>query len=80
MSSEEPAKKPSDELTPKQLALIYLVVGPLLYLGLWHEGVAPSPAKPIGCVLYRVSYGLGYAMEVSGQGYARGKYQGQVDR
>ena len=80
MSTEEPAKKPSDELTPKRLALICLVTGTLVYLSVWHEGKAPSPAKLIGCVVYRVAYGIGYAAEVSGQGYARGKYQGQMDR
>jgi len=80
MSSEEPAKKPSEELTPKQLALAYLVGGPVIYLMAWFNEWVPPPSKPIGCVVYRVAYGIGYAVEVSGQGYARGKYQGQMDR
>jgi hypothetical protein len=78
--SEEPAKKPSDEPTVLQVLLMNLVGWPLVYLGLWSNDCVPSPSKPIGCVLYRLSYGVGYAVEVSSQGYARGKYQGQMDR
>jgi hypothetical protein len=57
-----------------------LVLWPLAYLMCWSNDWVPSPTKPIGCVVYRVAYGLGYVVEVSGQGYARGKYQGQMDR